>query len=452
MSQGLKTIVACATALVVVAGAAVLRSQTTSVEDLRQQLRERYDIVSLQDGIGLVPLRHGGDVRLIEIRDGAVSINGSAVTARDLRQRLGRDADLVIRVTYLDTAALQRLSGPSSTASPPPIPSASPESSRENEASARSTRSNVRHGDVVRIAGSVTVGADETVEGDVTAIGGSADIQGEVNGQVTVIGGTANLGPDAHIHGDVHVVGGTLNRAPGARIDGRVDEVGMGGLNGFGSAFGRRLPNPIWWGTFVRVGSLIGTLVRIAVLAMLMVIVVALGARHVEGIADQAATDPWRSGIVGLLAEILFLPLIVATVIFLAVSVIGLPLLVLVPFGIVMALVLMLVGFTGVAYHVGGFVNARFGRPPGLYPNILAGLLAIVALSIVARLVGLLGGFVLGGVLSGSLAALGYLVEYVAWTVGTGAVVLAWLSTRRKMPASGTTGVTGPPVNETPAE
>ena len=37
----------------------------------------------------------------------------------------------------------------------------------------------------------------------------------------------------------------------------------------------------------------------------------------------------------------------------------------------------------------------------------------------------------LGLVIAGPLSAIGYLVEYLVWTMGIGAVILTWLSTRR---------------------
>ena len=59
------------------------------------------------------------------------------------------------------------------------------------------------------------------------------------------------------------------------------------------------------------------------------------------------------SGFTGLLAQLLFIPVLVLTVVMLAVSMIGIPLLVLVPFGVVAFLLAMLVGFAGVALRVG---------------------------------------------------------------------------------------------------
>lgn len=438
-------VLGAAIVLVLLASTTGLRAQAGDPVQLREQLRARYDIVALQGGVGLVPQRSGSDIRLIEVRDGAVSINGDPVTARDLRQRLGRDADLVLRVTYLDASAMQQLTlQPPAVLPTPPIPSESADRTddRANRETAR-RHGMRRRGDTVRLGGSVTVDRGEYVEGNVVAIGGSAHVNGEVEDNLTVVGGSANLGPEALIHGNVAVVGGTLNRSPGARIEGKVDEVVVGEFGPFSvGPWGVRMAP--WWGTFWRVGSLLGTLLRVTLLAMGVLLVTALGARYVESIGNSTAADPVRSGVTGLIAEVLFVPLLVVTVIVLAVSIIGIPLLFLMPFAIVLALVMMLVGFTGVSYHVGRLLSARFGIMRGLYGNVLLGLAAIVAVTVIAKLVGLLGGFVFGGFVGGTLSILGYLVEYLAWTVGIGAVVLTWLNTRRRSP--GTTVTDIPPA------
>ena len=165
-----------------------------------------------------------------------------------------------------------------------------------------------------------------------------------------------------------------------------------------------------------------------ALLTLLALVVVAFGPGVVERIADRAAVDPLRAGLIGFCAELLFFPVVVITVVVLAVSIIGIPLLVLVPFGIVLALVVLLVGFTGVAYQVGRMLHGRFGwGERGAYATVLLGVLVIGGLTILARSAALLGGDLFGV----PLAAVGYCVEYAAWTIGFGAAILVWLRSRR---------------------
>jgi hypothetical protein len=429
---------------VLVGGAFAVRAQTPDTTQLRAQLEERYDLVPLQNGIALTPKNAGGTVRFIEVRDGVVSINGEAASARDLRQRLGADdADLVLRVTYLDAAAAKALAAPAPAA----------ESDRDRDLRVTRTerpdsdgeRSQTRLGDIVRIGGSITVAKNESVDGDVIAIGGSTDIDGEVRGEVMTVGGSVNLGPDAHVHRDVTVILGPLIRASGARIDGKVDEIGMYGPSGpFPFRVGDR-PWPAFW----RFGGLFATLLRVTLLGLGVLVVTALGQRYVESISGRTAADPVPAGITGLLAEVLFIPVLVITCVVLAVSIIGIPLLILVPFAIVLTMVLMLVGFTGVAHRVGTWIAGRLGVGGGVYAQVLLGVAAIVGITIVARLVGLLEGFGIG-FLSGAVLAVGMLVEYAAWTVGAGALILTWYGTRRKP----STAPAGPPTtaSEAPAQ
>ena len=97
-------------------------SQRQDTADLRDRLHERYDILSLQQGIALVPREREGEIRIIEVRDSAVTVNGQDVTGRELRDRLGVDADLILRVTYLTDPEgdLSDRAGPATAVRTPP--------------------------------------------------------------------------------------------------------------------------------------------------------------------------------------------------------------------------------------------------------------------------------------------------------------------------------------------
>jgi hypothetical protein len=191
-------------------------------------------------------------------------------------------------------------------------------------------------------------------------------------------------------------------------------------------------------------GSLALTASRLAVLAMVAVIVVAFGRNAVERIAARTAAAPVRSGLIGLLAEILFVPVLVLMAVVLAVSIIGIPLLFLLPFAVLLVMLVALVGFVGLAYHVGRWIASRVGwREPGAYGAVAIGVVAIGAVTLLAKLAGLAGGFVIGA----PLAGLGYFVEFVAWTIGFGAAILYWYESQTRFghhrPA---TAAPGPPV------
>ena len=413
--------VAVAFVLAAVAVPALHAQAIGDATELRDRLRERYDIVTLQNGVGLVPRQPDPRVRIIQVRDGAVSINGQELTGRELRERLGSDADLVLRITYLDEAQQRQLAagGPAPAAAAEPAPGQPAPGTP-----APSTSGRRRIGEIVRVGGNARVERDEVVEREVVVVMGSAQIDGEVEREVTVVMGSLTLGPEAIVHGDVNVIGGTLNRSPTARIGGSVNNVGLGNTSWGGGDFGDALRDRFLF----RVGGLAGTLLRVTLVLLLALAVVALGPAYVERIADRTAVDPLRAGLIGFFAELLFFPVLVITVVVLAISIIGIPLLVLVPFGIVLALVVLLVGFTGVAYQVGRTLHARFGwSGRGAYASVALGVIVIGALTVLARSAALIG----GGFLGFPLAALGYFVEYVAWTIGFGAAILVWLHRRR---------------------
>jgi hypothetical protein len=415
-------------------------AQTTGLSaETRTQLRERYDVVILQEGVALVPRQTGSEVRFIQIVDGVVTVDGDLLTGRQLRDRLGPDADLVLQVSYLDPQQQRDLAGAG------PEPSSSPATVPEPRAAEEIERTDITRGDVVRFGGPVTIGRNERVQGDVVAIGGPVDIQGEVTGDVSAIGGPITLGPQAVVRGDVHVIGGGLNRAPGARILGRIDEVGGGGSGTFNRGWMWSNMFGPWWS---RLGSLAATVMRLIFLVLLGLIAVAFALNPIERIAARSAVGPVRAGLIGLLAEILFLPVLILLVVVLAVSIVGIPLLALVPFAILLVILLMLVGFIGLAYQVGQRLAARFGWVSrGAYVTVAIGIVAIGGLTLIAKLAGLAGGFLLGA----PLTALGYFVEYVAWTIGFGATILAWYESQTRFGHRKGT-VTPPPLTPTPGE
>ncbi len=404
------------------AGAYVLLAQTPTAAELRSQLTERYEIVALQQGIALVPRSADARVRIIQIVNGAVTVDGETLTAAQLRDKLGADASAVIQLTFLDRDALQGLPGPgSSTATPAAVAVAPPDASR-------SVR---RSGDIVRIGGPVSVGQDERVDGDVVAIFGPVNVDGEVTGDVVAVLGPLRLGPHAVVRGDVVAVGGPLNRAPEAQVLGETNEAAIG------PNVARRWSMSNFFGSFGdRVGSFAVTTARMLLFILLGLIAVALLRQPVERIGAKAASDPIRSTLVGLLAEILFVPVLLVTIFALVVSIVGIPLLVLVPFAVVLLGLVMLVGFAGAAYQAGSIVLHRFGRDDqNPYLAVATGTVVIAAVTLFAKLVSMVGGFFVGI----PFTFVGYVIEYLAWTMGFGAAILAWFNLRNKS--------TSPPIS-----
>jgi hypothetical protein len=420
-------------ALALAVGTILQAQSATEVAALRAQLRARYDIVKLQQGIALVPHSRTGNVRLIQIVDGVVTVDGETLTGRQLSDKLGRDAPFVVQASYLDSSAQRELVASEAPASAPPPPAAIAPSQ-----DAATPRPQTRYGDIVRIGSSVTVSRDERVDGEVVAVLGSADIDGEVTRDVTVVLGTLTLGPNAVVRGDIALVGGRLDRASGATVFGKIDDVAFASFRG---GPGPRVPLRARNLRAGPIGTVAGSITRIGLVVLLGLMAVALARGPVERIGERAAASPLRAGLVGLLAELLFVPLVVAVVVVLAVSIVGIPLLLLVPFGIGVVLLLMLLGFVGAAYQLGVFLTRRTAVVSGgAYLTFTIGVLAIAAVTLIARVLwATTGGFV-----GMPLLALGYLLEYLAWTVGFGAVILAWFNRRPAPPPPPTPSTASP--------
>jgi len=409
--------------LVLAAGAlAVAQTSRTTFDDLRRQAERRFEVLTVRDGLVLRPLAAGRGVRTIEISGGSIVVDGAPATGSELRDKLGADADVVIQISYLSADDQRRLFGSSVAPPSPPEPPLPPAEAPERRSDMR------RSSERIRIGGSVRVDADELISGDVVAIGGSARVFGEVRGEVVSIGGTVELGPNARVHRNVTVVGGTLRRDPTSRIDGEIHEIGLGAFDINGVRWAPPSLSRLWWGwTLGAAYALVATLIRIGVLCLLAALVVLVGRDYVEHVSTLAAAEPIKAGVVGFLAQLLFLPILIITIILLVVTIIGIPLLLLIPFALLGLGVVGLVGFTAVGYHLGRVVTARLGWANlGPYGNTIAGVLLVVSPLIVARLIGLGGGPLFPMTLG--LGIIGILVEYLAWTIGFGAVALARFS------------------------
>jgi hypothetical protein len=417
---------ACAVAVAIAAAtvhAAAQQAPADEPQALRARIEQRYDVVLLSGGVAFRPKAPRGDVRLIEISD-TIAINGVPVSGRELRERVGADADAILRVSYLDATALRELFGPVAPEREvrpereTPLESVAPP---VRERSSRRTRRS--GGDRVRIFGDAVVNEGEEVSGQVVAVLGSVRINGEVGDQVVAVLGSVDLGPHAVVNGDVVTVGGQLRRAPGSQINGAITEVSLGDV-------GARINLPWFdaWGPvyvfdgFGPVARLFGTTFRLVLLALVACLALVIARPAVEGSAQRVVDDPVKATLVGLVAWVLFVPLFALTAIVLTVSFVGIPLLLLLPFAVVALLAMAVVGFTGTAYAVGQWARRRFGIASiSGFADICLGIVVIILPLMLGRVVAL-GGWTLGPVVF-LLVATGLAVEFLAWASGFGAVL-----------------------------
>ncbi len=246
-------------------------------------------------------------------------------------------------------------------------------------------------------------------------------MDGEVTRDVVVIGGSAEFGPEAVVRRDVTVVGGRVTRHPDARFDRELNEVGFGSLDlnlgGFGNGFWWPRPTPFYRSS----SDLMETLFRFAFLGLLGSVVLLVASGAARRVADRVTREPVKAGVVGFCAQLLFLPLLIIGSVALVITLIGIPLLALMPLVVVAALVVLLLGFTGVVQLVSRLFA---GGQRSDFVLFWVGLVLLMAPAFFGDALDLVGGpFRLFAVI---LGVTGFLVEYLAWTAGSGAVILNW--------------------------
>jgi hypothetical protein len=224
------------------------------------------------------------------------------------------------------------------------------------------------------IGQSVTVPSDEEVRGDVTVIGGDADIDGRIDGDLTVVGGALHRGPDSVITGEVTSVGPSLTSyvpfIPSASS----------------SVMARENHKLMMWLTYS----------VIVLLAFLLFPV------RVRAALDRVEHHPGLSAAVGVLALVAVFPIMIL----LLISVIGIPL---VPVEILAVFAAILIGHAALSMLIGRRLYELI--LPRTTPSPIAAL--ILGLIVVSA--------------AGIVPVLGPLVMCLVWLVGLGAAILAFV-------------------------
>jgi hypothetical protein len=274
----------------------------------------------------------------------------------------------------------------------------------------------------IAIGRSIHVPADEEVNDAVVVVGGSVRVDGRVRDGVVVVGGNLDVGPKADVRGEVVVVGGRVNREPGAQIRGRVSDVSFGDWSTW-SLGGLTLP-VVDFGNWGRWLGLLGTAFRVALLAVIMAIIIGLARAPVARIGRSAGAEPVRAFLLGLAAEVLFVPALIVGSLGLIVTIIGIPLVaILVPIAIGGIFIAMLLGFTAVTCRLGEWLEDRFSwRADSALVATALGLMLIVGPTMLARFVGVAPAPI--RISSFALLATGVVIEFVVWTIGLGAALM----------------------------
>jgi hypothetical protein len=224
------------------------------------------------------------------------------------------------------------------------------------------------------IGKSVVVPADENVRGDITVIGGDADIAGRVDGDVTV-------------------VGGTLNREPGSVITGEHTEVGSGL-----TSFVPFIPTATT-STMARENHKLAMWLAYSVIVLLAFLLFPV---RVRAALDRVEHHPGLSAAIGVLALVAVFPIMIL----LFISFIGWPL---IPVEILAVFAAVLIGHAALSMLIGRRLYELI--LPRTTPSPIAAL--ILGLIVVSA--------------AGIVPVLGPLVMCLVWLVGLGAAILAFV-------------------------
>jgi hypothetical protein len=210
---------------------------------------------------------------------------------------------------------------------------------------------------------------------DLLAINGDVNVKGQVVNDVVAVLGTVHLFPTARVGGDVVVVGGKLIKDAGAQVGGETVQRGFEGATAM---------NEIPTAAIGSVNFFAVNILMFLGLLGLAILFAALMTRQVGVVSSYIEKNWWKSLLWGILGAILIIP--VAGL--LAVTIIGIPLILVEIVFISLALAL---GLVGVSQLIGKKVTRALRRPG--QPMMLEGIIGIVVLFLV-NLVPLLGGLV----------------------------------------------------------
>jgi hypothetical protein len=291
----------------------------------------------------------------------------------------------------------------------------------------------------IAIAQDIRIDKDEEVTDGAVVVGGDLIVDGRVRDGVVVVGGNLHLSSTADVRGEIVLVGGTITRDAGARQLGSISHISFGEWSrSFGWLPVIRFGNLDGYGRWL---SLAGTIARVSVLGLLMAILLVIARAPVARVGRAAFAEPLRALIIGLAAEIFFVPFIVAASIGLAITIIGIPFVaLLVPLAIITAVFAFVLGFTALACRIGEAIEDRLGWQPGnAFIATAIGFFVLLGPTLAARFIDLASfGF---APFTFALIAIGLTLEFIAWTMGVGAAIMTGLGRWYTVPPP----ITAPP-------
>jgi hypothetical protein len=266
--------------------------------------------------------------------------------------------------------------------------------------------------------GNMVIPAGRTVSGSVLALRGDLDVYGNVDGAATALLGDVIVHEGGRVRGGAVALMGRV-RNEGGSILGVIKDVGTT-HNRSTISFGGR-PR-------TTVGSLVAALLWLVVLLLVGTFVLFFMRDYFKRAVEVVTNETGRSLLTGVLSGLASIPAMIALVVAMAVTIIGV---FFIPIGIGAFLIALsgigILGFLAVAQVTGIAIAGKreAETPAGQELQFLyTGILAFSALWIIAA------AFTWFPVLGAILRMLAFSVTFVAVATGFGAVILAWWRSR----------------------
>jgi hypothetical protein len=225
--------------------------------------------------------------------------------------------------------------------------------------------------DVVKVRQPISVRSDDTVASAV-AIGDSIRVNGTVEENAVAIGGNIYVGPMGVIKGDAVALGGRVIRDPGSAVNGKTTAFPWS-LSRVGKGLAVVVPAmTAGLGAVVGAAIIFGSVGSIA----LALVVLLIFPGQIEAARRELAGHPVSALLIGILALLMALPVMV----FLVITIIGIPLAFMAAALLMAALIL---GTVTVGQWIGVRLTAALKRP--LYP-VFTGFLGLLALTVAAAM------------------------------------------------------------------
>jgi hypothetical protein len=278
----------------------------------------------------------------------------------------------------------------------------------------------------LRILRDYHLAAGATASEPIVVVGGSATIDGRAEQDVVVIGGTLRAGPTAVIRGDAVAVGGDAIIDPSAQVAGEIERTTITWPRvdfGWGD-----IPNG-WW-ALVGFGSMV---FRLGIVLFVSLFMVWLAPGWIDRIGFRLAGAGGSSLVLGVVTQLLFVPALIVVAIALAITIVGIPLLLLLPFFVAGVGLLWVAGFAAVAVRIGARLRGQ-GPGPSTSPtlDLLTGFFATTIVTVASHFLALGPSWM--GPFAWMVGTAGFLIEYVVWTLGLGAALTVWAGGRRDTP------------------